>query len=222
MTNIQADSFQQYSHGREAHSVLSASRSHRLCKRKASLRMLGYALGFVILQGAAAFGDGPQRSISRRLGSVYVPLDSWVYPAFDRLAGLGAIHTQVAGLRPWTRVECASLVIEAEKNLIGAEGGKPEAVALQSHLKQEFEEEIHVLQGGPSGQAAVESVYSRALGITGTPLRDSFHFGQTLANDFGRPFNTGFNNATGFSALVSGGRFFAYVRDEYQHAPTPV
>ena len=50
-------------------------------------------------------------------------------------------------------------------------------------------------------------------------MRDSFHFGQTLANDFGRPFNTGFNNATGFSALVSGGRFFAYVRDEYQHAP---
>ena len=84
-----------------------------------------------------------------------MPLDSWVYPAFDRLAGLGAIHTQVAGLRPWTRVECASLVIEAEKNLIRAEGGKPEAVALQSHLKQEFEEEIHVLQGGPSGQAAV-------------------------------------------------------------------
>jgi hypothetical protein len=50
-------------------------------------------------------------------------------------------------------------------------------------------------------------------------LRDGFHFGQTVANDFGRPFNTGFNNATGFSARASQGRFFVYVRDEYQHSP---
>jgi len=212
MTNIQTGSLQQYSHRQEAHSVLSASRSHRLCERKASLRMLGYALGLIFLPRAAAFAVAP-------VGSVYVPLDSWVYPAFDRLAGLGAIKTQFAGLRPWTRMQCAELVMEAETQLIEADRQMHEAVALNRLLKQEFEEETRILKGGPSRQAGVESVYSRALGITGAPLRDSFNFGQTIANDFGRPFNTGFNNATGFSALLSGGRFFAYVRDEYQHSP---
>src|SRR5437016_4168465 len=44
---------------------------------------------------------GPQN-----LGSPYVPLDSWVYPALDRLAGLGLIDSVFAGLRPLTRPEC--------------------------------------------------------------------------------------------------------------------
>jgi hypothetical protein len=148
-----------------------------------------------------------------------VPLDSWVYPAFDRLAGLGAINQQFAGLRPWTRTQCAELVLEAEKNLIEPEVKSPEAVAINDILKQEFSEEITSLATGQAREAEVESFYSRALGVSGTPLRDSFNFGQTIANDFGRPFNTGFNDVTGFSAQASGGRFFAYVRDEYQHSP---
>src|SRR6266850_4947228 len=40
---------------------------------------------------------GPQN-----LGSPYVPLDSWIYPALDRLAGLGLIDSGFAGMRPWT------------------------------------------------------------------------------------------------------------------------
>ena len=36
------------------------------------------------------------------MASPYVPLDSWVYPAFDRLAALGVAPTAFAGLRPWT------------------------------------------------------------------------------------------------------------------------
>ena len=199
--------------------MLSASRSHRFCERRASLRMLGYTLGFVILQCAAAFGNGPQGSISRRRGSVYVPMDSWVYSAFDRLAGLGAINTQFAGLRPWTRIECAELVLEAEKNLIEAEVKSSEAAAIDDILKQEFSEEIHVSEGGPAALAEVESTYTRATEISGRPLRDAFHFGQTVTNDFGRPFNTGFNSVAGFSTEASGGRFFAYLRGEYQHSP---
>jgi hypothetical protein len=109
--------------------------------------------------------------------------------------------------------------MEADRRLLEGEVKTQEAAALNALLKQEFSEEIHVLEGGPGGQAALESVYTRALGISGTPLRDSFHFGQTLADDFGRPFNTGFNDASGFSAQASGGRFFVYVRGEYQHSP---
>src|SRR6266403_238174 len=48
-----------------------------------------------------------------KIGSPYVPLDSWIYPALDRLAALGYIDTAISGLRPWTRLECARLVGEA-------------------------------------------------------------------------------------------------------------
>ena len=47
------------------------------------------------------------------LGSPYVPLDSWIYAAFDRLAGLGYAPSAYANLRPWTRMECARIVAAA-------------------------------------------------------------------------------------------------------------
>jgi len=153
------------------------------------------------------------------LGSVYVPLDSWVYTAFDRLAGLGAINKQFVGLRPWTRIQCAQLVLDADENLLNADVKTGESMAFYDALQEEFSVEIDSLNGGSARQARVESVYTRAMEISGTPLRTAITFGQTMANDFGRPFNTGFNNVSGFSAQATQGRFFAYVRGEYQHSP---
>jgi hypothetical protein len=175
-------------------------------------RLLGCAFGLVLFQSVVALADAPLRS-------VYVPLDSWVYSVFDRLAGLGTINKQFVGLRPWTRIQCAQLALEANENLVNADVKNGEAMALYEALNQEFSVEINLLNGGSARQARVESIYTRAMGISGTPLRDSFHFGQTLANDFGRPFNTGFNNATGVSAQAVWGRFFASIRGEYQHSP---
>jgi hypothetical protein len=43
----------------------------------------------------------------KNMGSPYVPLDSWVYPAFDRLAAMGYLDSDIIGMRPWTRLECA-------------------------------------------------------------------------------------------------------------------
>jgi len=175
-------------------------------------RVVGYALGLVLIQSVVALAEGPP-------GSVYVPLDSWVYPAFDRLAGLGAINKQFVNLRPWTRIQCAQLVLDADENLQGTDVKNPEVTALYDDLTQEFSVEIKILDGGSARQARVESLYTRSLGINGTPLREGYNFGQTLVNDFGRPFNTGFNNVSGFSAQAARGRFFAYIRGEYQHSP---
>jgi hypothetical protein len=36
-------------------------------------------------------------------GSPYVPLDSWVYPAIERLAALGYVRTAYLGMRPCVR-----------------------------------------------------------------------------------------------------------------------
>ena len=63
-------------------------------------------------------------------------------------------------------------------------------------------------------------MYQRVMGISGTPLRDSFHLGQTDVNDFGRPYAGGFNNYSGFSARGHYGMFSAYLRGEFQHAPS--
>jgi hypothetical protein len=37
-------------------------------------------------------------------GSTYIPIDSWIYPALDRLHALGYINYAYLGLRPWTRM----------------------------------------------------------------------------------------------------------------------
>ena len=176
------------------------------------LRLLICTLALGFFQSVVVMADAP-------IGSVYVPLDSWVYPAFDRLAGLGVIKKQFVGLRPWTRIQCAQLVLDADENMLNADVEAGEAMELYDALNREFSVEIKFLDGDSARQAGVESLYTRTMGITGTPLRDGYHFGQTIANDFGRPFNTGFNDVSGFSAQAVRGRFFAYVRGEYQHSP---
>ncbi|WP_321474148.1 capsule assembly Wzi family protein [uncultured Paludibaculum sp.] len=150
-------------------------------------------------------------------GFSYVPMDSWVYPALDRLAALGLIHSQIAGLRPWTRSECRRQLAEAEDSLLDRDNGWREAAAAESllaALRREFNE-----TDTGRGSVVLDSVYLRNGGIAGPVLNDGYHFGQTWTNDFGRPFGRGWNMDTGFSVRAEQGPFFAYLRNEYQHAP---
>ena len=48
--------------------------------------------------------------IPGRLASTYVPLDSWIYPAIERLAVARAIPMPFMDLRPWTRMNCARML----------------------------------------------------------------------------------------------------------------
>jgi membrane-associated phospholipid phosphatase len=148
------------------------------------------------------------------LGSPFVPLDSWVYPELKRLAALGYIRTQFTGLMPWTRAECRRQVEEAEYY---AQDLPPNSSVkkLIEALKQEFSND-----GAHYYSAQMDSLYSRYTQISGTPLRDSYHFGQTLWNDFGRPYDEGANVITGATASAVAGRFFFYAQGEYQHAPS--
>ncbi len=155
------------------------------------------------------------------MGSPYIPLDSWIYPAMDRLAALGYIRSAFAGLRPWTRMECARLLDEAATQAQDQsdDASSSEALRLLRSLKAEFAFEAD-RQGGASNLGAqIESVYSRLTGISGKPLTDGYHFGQTIINDFGRPYQEGANLITGFSARAEAGPLAFYFRGEYQHAP---
>jgi len=154
------------------------------------------------------------------IGSPYVELDSWIYPAIERLAALGYIHAEFLGMRPWTRIECARLVQEADDKL-NSDRSFGEARQLPTELEKEFGAELDTLaEGTHSPTIRLESVYENLMGISGTPLNDSYHFGQTLTNNYGRPYQEGFNTFDGLSGFATAGRFAIYVRGEYQHAPT--
>jgi membrane-associated phospholipid phosphatase len=176
-------------------------------------------------------GGGEWRSLSalarrweaggvQNLGSPYVPLDSWVYPALDRLAALGLVDSGFAGMRPWTRRECMRQVVEAEDKLENPNGESSEPAKLVEALSREFRSETEAVGDGNDGAGfRLESVYSRTGYISGMPLTDGYHFAQTQINDFGRPFGEGWNTVNGFSAYATRGPWVAYVRGEEQTAP---
>jgi len=166
-----------------------------------------------------AAGEAPDDK-PRSVGSPYVELDSWIYPAIERLAALGYIHTQFLGMRPWTRLECALSVQEAGEEIEASGAPIPAASRLHDELQKEFQFEINALAGGKRHQIRPESVYANLTGISGTSLNDSYHFGQTIINNFGRPYQEGFNTYDGFSGYLIYGRFTLYTRSEYQHAPS--
>jgi len=155
------------------------------------------------------------------MGSPYVPLDSWIYPLLDRLAAQGLFDQAMLGMKPWTRLECARFVSEAGDRLQDADPAQTNEVAkLYDTLRLEFSPELLLLGGGSNNSIHLESLYARTTQISGSPLTDSFHFGQTLVNDFGRPFERGFNSVSGFSGWATAGRWVVYVRGEYQHSPS--
>ena len=151
-------------------------------------------------------------------GSPYVPVDCWIYPAMERLYALGYVDTAYLGLRPWTRISIAHM-LELTASRIEAATDDVEAREIYLALAREFAPDIARGMGLSRLYLQPQSVYTLARGIAGTPLRDSYHLGESIVNDYGRPYESGFNNYTGFSAFAEAGRFSAYFRGEYQHAP---
>ena len=158
-------------------------------------------------------------SRTRRMGSPYEPLDSWVYPVFERLAALGYIQTAYLDQRPWTRIECARLVEEAGELIPQDDNSKNPAQQLYMALAGEFAVESRRLGGERNLGASIDSVYTRITGISGPPLRDGFHFGETLVNDYGRPYGEGVNIISGLTSEAVAGPFAFSLRAEYQQAP---
>jgi len=156
------------------------------------------------------------------LGSPYVTVDSWIYPAILRLYSLGFIDHVFVGMRPWTRASVERMAEEAGGRLQNAAEGPltDEAMGIYKDLLHELSPDMT----GPclryQGHARIESVYSVVRGMSGTPLDDSYHLGSTIVNDYGRPFEGGINNYSGVSGYATGGPFTFYARGEFQGAPS--
>jgi len=155
-----------------------------------------------------------------RLGSAYIPMDSWVYPALNRLYGMDFIGTMYLSMRPYTRRSVLHMLRASEYEIRNSDN--EEAQEILARLLTYLSSEV------PGGQVdrgivyGLDSSYTRFLGIGGPILRDSYHLGQTISQDYGRPYDSGLNAITGASVLGEWGPFSLYVRGEYQHAPSAI
>src|SRR5271163_1474385 len=85
--------------------------------------------------------DGHEDCDSSNMASTYVPIESWIYPAIERLALAGYVQTAFAGLSPWTRMESARLVAEAQE-MQADQVVSEETNRLIKDLAQEFAVEL--------------------------------------------------------------------------------
>ena len=164
------------------------------------------------------YGPLDEDKLPDHYGSTYIPVDSWIYPAMTRLYSMGYLDTMFLGMRPWTRRSALHMLQDSKYDIENS--NNEEAQDILAKLLTEFDAEA------PSGFVArgavygLKSAYTRFMGIGGSTLRDSYHLGQTINNDYGRPYQPGFNNITGLSTVNEWGRFSLYVRGEYQHSPS--
>lgn len=82
--------------------------------------------------------------------SASLPLDSWIYPALDKLAGLGLIDSSLQGSRPYSRLEAARQTREARDLTLQSEAS-PLVDELLRRLESELSNELTELSGGGSG-----------------------------------------------------------------------
>ena len=153
------------------------------------------------------------------LASTYVPLDSWINTAMYRLITRGYIDSAYMGMRPWTRLSCARMISQLDSEVDGTPDLPHDMAATLKDLRTEFADELSALEGRPVESIQLASVYTAITGIAGEPLNDN-NLGQTIIDNYGRPYQEGFNNYTGFTARADDSNFAFYVNGEYQHSPS--
>jgi Capsule assembly protein Wzi len=145
--------------------------------------------------------------------SATVPLDSWVYPALDKLAGLGLIDSALQGTRPYTRLEVARQLGEARDHL-GQEGSLPVAEEIVSRMEREFAAELAVAPGEgssyllPLRELRLDYVYQQGVpAVIAGPGIVSRQF-PLDTNNFGIDYQEHHNLQASFASEARLGRYF--------------
>ena len=94
----------------------------------------------------------------------------------------------------------------------------PVADRLIASLGREFAGALKLLEGGRHRTGDRERGDTRRCEGIGKKREDGVIVGQTLTNDYGRPYGEGLNSVTGITGWASSGPFTVYLRGEYQHA----
>lgn len=134
-----------------------------------------------------------------------IPLDSWVYPALDKLAGLGLIRSSLQGTRPVSRREAARQILEAREQLDAAHS-PPVAFELLGRLEQEMETFLSEAGGQPGSgywprlrELRFETIYQEGAPSTASPAAANNALQHALnVNNFGLDFGEGFNALASF------------------------
>src|ERR1700739_409327 len=127
------------------------------------------------------------------IGSPYIPVDNWMYPAVFRLYSMGYVDHIYLGMRPWTRKNIIEILRDVEDRIADSSPSASTDQAQEIHqaLEQELQRDVLNPCAGSTNRLRFESAYTVFRGMSGAPLRDSFHLGSTLINDYGRPYENG-------------------------------
>jgi len=191
----------------------------RIVLSTVSLRSITLFLICLMPTTMAQASDTSNSRNAADMASTYVPIESWVYPAFDRLAAEGYVPSAIFSLRPWTRMACVRMLREAEKRIANDQKPPSDAATLLRSLKEEFAVERQRMDGMRNNDVRLESVEERSTSIARRPLTDGYHFAETIVDDYGRPFAQGENSYTGISIHGAAGPFAVYARAEIQRVP---
>jgi len=141
-----------------------------------------------------------------------------------RLYAMGYANDVYLGMRPWTRASVSHVIEETGARI---EDANTYADSTAGEAQSIFAALVQFLRDGSAQQCLTHmsnfhfaSAYTATRAISGTPLYDSFHLGSTVINDYGRPYEKGFNNYTGASGYAVVNRFTLYARGEFRAAPS--
>src|ERR1039458_1522626 len=88
----------------------------RLTEFLLAILILTFSAQTAVSQASPAANAAPTTPICdpTELGSPYIPVDSWVYPAMLRLYSLGFVDHVYLNMRPWTHVEI-NMIYESQR-----------------------------------------------------------------------------------------------------------
>ena len=114
-------------------------------------RLLWFGFGISVLTALGQTGTVNKQSVSVPTvddsdqpprGSTYIPIDSWIYPALDRLQALGYINYAYLGLRPWTR-QSITHVLDQTANFQDLTSKDAEAYEIYFAVRKELNTGTH-------------------------------------------------------------------------------
>ena len=121
-----------------------------------------------------------------QLGSAYIPVDSWVYPAMMRLYSMGYLDTMYLSMRPYTRRSALHILQASEDAILSSDDDQAQAIlsALLNELTDEGITDHTIAESTRGAVYGVQSVYTRVMGVTGSIVQGSYYLGQTFFNDY--------------------------------------
>jgi hypothetical protein len=190
--------------------------SNSNCKRGMIMRrvkpkILALAVSLALASFSPATLAAAEHSIYESRLSANIPLNSNVYDQLEKLDGLGYIQSMRTGAKPYTRMQAAGWIKEASSQVSSADASYVHTILAE--LKQEFRNELSVLDGGTTTYGLALKEWS-----AGFSRYDGAMLDQNRTNSSYQPFAV---NSDGYR-LDDDGNFSAAIRLEGKVAPSLV